>query len=67
MGIYLETPLQIEKAMQLRRDHGAQVVNKPEQLSDIPKDKTLTYFVPTPSIATLQRIAARASPTERTA
>lgn len=45
MGIYLETPFQLDKAMQLKRDHGAQVVNRPEHLSDIPKDKTLVCVV----------------------
>lgn len=45
MGVYLEVPDRLGKAMQLKRDHGAQVVVKPEKLSEIPKDKTLICVV----------------------
>ena len=45
MGLYLEVKNRFDKAMQLKRDHGAQVVNKPKLLSDIPRNKTLVCVV----------------------
>lgn len=41
MGFYIEVAEAKQKAMQLKRDHNAQVILRPTLLNEIPKGKTL--------------------------
>lgn len=45
MGVYIEVPFATEKAMQLKRDYGAQVILRPKLLTEVPKGKTLICVV----------------------
>lgn len=45
MGFYIQTKDALQKAMQLKRDHGAQVVMRPTVIDEIPKGKTLICVV----------------------
>jgi hypothetical protein len=45
MGFYIELPEHLNKALQLKRDHEAQYVQRPASLAEVPVDKTLVCVV----------------------
>lgn len=48
MGFYLETKESTSKALQLKRDHGAQVVIQPRNMGEVPSGKVLICVVENP-------------------
>jgi len=49
MGFYLDLPEAHGKALQLRRDHAAEVISMPKHFRDVPRDKTLVCVVQNPT------------------